>query len=123
MLLDLLDQRPAAQKDSTGRATEQPVAPKQDHIGPPLHALTRDRLAREAQGVNVKNIVEDPNPPRLVYDPGHPDADGEGFVAFPNITVTEEMVNMIMASRAYDASVTAMQSVTGMARAALRIGG
>ena len=59
----------------------------------------------------------------MVYEPGHPDADANGFVAYPNITVVEEMVNMIMASRAYDADVTALQSVAGMARAALKIGG
>lgn len=85
--------------------------------------LLNDRLSREAQGVKVTQIVEDQNPARLVYDPSHPDANQDGFVAYPNITVTEEMVNMIMASRAYDAGVTAMQSISSMARAALRIGG
>jgi len=82
-----------------------------------------DNLSREAQGVKTVDIVQDQNPPRMVYDPGHPDADANGFVAYPNITVVEEMVNMIMASRAYDAGVTALQSVSGMARAALKIGG
>jgi flagellar basal-body rod protein FlgC len=82
-----------------------------------------DKLAREAQGVKTVDIVQDQTPPRMVYDPSHPDADANGFVAYPNVTVVEEMVNMIMASRAYDAGVTAMQSVSGMARAALKIGG
>ncbi len=82
-----------------------------------------DRLAKEAQSVNVVSVETDQNPPRQVYDPGHPDADESGFVAYPNVTVVEEMVNMIMASRAYDAGVTAMQSMSNMARSALRIGG
>jgi flagellar basal-body rod protein FlgC len=82
-----------------------------------------DKLSREAQGVKTVDIVQDQGPPRMVYEPGHPDADANGFVAYPNITVVEEMVNMIMASRAYDADVTALQSVAGMARAALKIGG
>jgi flagellar basal-body rod protein FlgC len=82
-----------------------------------------DKLSREAQGVKTVDIVQDQGPPRMVYDPGHPDADASGFVAYPNITVVEEMVNMIMASRAYDAGVTALQSVSEMARAALKIGG
>ncbi len=81
-----------------------------------------DKMAKQAQGVRATAIVEDQGPPRLVHDPGHPDADPNGFVAYPNISVVEEMVNMIMASRAYDAGVTAMKSMTRMAQSALRIG-
>jgi flagellar basal-body rod protein FlgC len=57
-------------------------------------------------GVKVDSIVRDDSPFTTVYDPGHPDADQEGFVAMPNVNVIEEMVNMMMASRAYEASVT-----------------
>jgi len=85
--------------------------------------MLNDKMAKEAQSVQVQSIVRDPNPPRLEFDPGHPDADSDGFVAYPNITVVEEMVNMIMASRAYDAGVTALQSVSTVARSALRLGG
>ncbi len=84
--------------------------------------MMADQMARKAQGVRAVEIVEDPNPPRLVHNPGHPDADENGFVAYPNIAVVEEMVNMIMASRAYDAGTTAISSITGMARSALRMG-
>ncbi|MBN2342376.1 MAG: flagellar basal body rod protein FlgC [Deltaproteobacteria bacterium] len=85
--------------------------------------LLGDRLAKEAQGVRVKDIVVDQTEPQRVYDPGHPDADASGFVAYPNVNVTEEMVNMIMASRAYDAGATAMKAMGRVGRSALNIGG
>jgi flagellar basal-body rod protein FlgC len=61
-------------------------------------------------GVHVAGIVEDQQPPRQVYDPGHPDADAQGYVALPNVNPVTEMVNLISASRAYEANVTALQS-------------
>ena len=57
-----------------------------------------------------------------VYDPGHPDADATGYVSYPNVNVVEEMVNMISASRAYEAGVSSIESVKGMARSALSLG-
>ena len=74
------------------------------------------------RGVEVTDIIKDDSPPRLVFDPKHPDADGEGYVSLPNVNMVEEMVNMIMASRAYEAGVTAMKSVKDMANKALAIG-
>lgn len=65
-------------------------------------------------GVEVAGITEDSTPPRRVYDPGHPDADGQGFVAMPNVDTVAEMVDLIAASRAYEANVTAMQAAKGM---------
>lgn len=85
--------------------------------------LLGDRLAQQAHGVRVREIVEDQNPPQMVFDPSHPDADEAGFVAFPNVNVTEEMVNMIMASRAYDAGATALKTMGRVGRSALGIGG
>ncbi len=82
-----------------------------------------DELAKEAQGVRTTEIVEDTTAPRLVHDPGHPDANENGFVAYPNVSVVEEMVNMIMASRAYDAGATAMTAMSTIAKAAMRVGG
>jgi flagellar basal-body rod protein FlgC len=75
-----------------------------------------------AHGVMVKNMVEDASPPRLEYDPGHPDADVDGYVAYPNVNVVEEMVDMITASRAYEAGVTALNTSVTMAERALGIG-
>ena len=84
--------------------------------------LLNDKIARQAHGVETAEIVQDQMPPRMVHDPGHPDADANGFVAYPNISSVEEMVNMMMAARAYEAGTTAMRLITGMASTALQIG-
>ena len=73
--------------------------------------------------VKVSKIVQDSRPGQMVYEPGHPDANPAGYVEYPNVNVVEEMVNMITASRAYEAGVTVMQSLKGMARSALSIAG
>ena len=78
--------------------------------------------AIEGEGVRVVGIQEDPSPGPLVYDPGHPDADAQGYVHLPNVNVVEEMVDMITASRAYEAGVTAMRTASSMADRALGIG-
>ncbi len=85
--------------------------------------MVGDRQARAASLVSVAEVRQDPNPPQRMYDPTHPDADEEGFVSLPNINAVEEMVNLMTASRAYEAGVTVMQSIKGMARSALTIGG
>jgi flagellar basal-body rod protein FlgC len=58
----------------------------------------------------------------MVYDPGHPDADGSGYVKSPNVNVVEEMVDMISATRAYEANVTAMNATKSMVAAGIEIG-
>ncbi len=78
--------------------------------------------AKNAQGVKVDKVVEDPNPPKIVYDPKHPLADEEGYVSMPNVNVTEEMVNMISASRAYQNNVETMNAAKTMLRKTLTIG-
>ncbi len=65
-------------------------------------------------GVEVAAITEDQNPGRRVYDPGHPDADGDGYVTMPNVDAVTEMVDLISESRSYEANVTAMQSAKTM---------
>ena len=67
-----------------------------------------------ARGVRVAGIVDDPTPPRKVYDPGHPDADKDGYVTMPNVNTVTEMTDLIGASRAYEANVTAMQTAKSM---------
>ena len=74
-------------------------------------------------GVKVSKIVEDTSPFKEVYDPGHPDADENGIVLMPNVDVVTEMVNMISASRAYEANVTALNTSKSMALKALEISG
>ncbi len=74
------------------------------------------------RGVAVQQITEDQKAPRLEYDPGHPHANAEGYVAYPNINPVEEMVDMITASRAYEAGITTMSTAVNMAERALGIG-
>ncbi|MFA7404315.1 MAG: flagellar basal body rod protein FlgC [Pelobacteraceae bacterium] len=78
--------------------------------------------AKQVRKVDVSEIVEDQNPPRLQYDPGHPDANPQGYVAMPNVNVVEEMTDMISASRSYEANVTAVQAAKAMAMKTLEIG-
>ena len=66
--------------------------------------------ASPVNGVQVAGIVEDPSDPRRVYDPGHPDADAQGYVSLPNVNPVTEMVDLISASRSYEANVTSMQT-------------
>ncbi len=82
----------------------------------------RDPVGRSASVVKVEGIQTDTRPPQLVYEPGHPDANEEGYVEYPNVNVVEEMVNMISASRAYEAGVASIESVKAMARSAMGIG-
>jgi len=65
-------------------------------------------------GVEVAGITQDQTPGKLVYDPGHPDADAKGYVRMPNVDTVAEMVDLISASRAYEANVTAMNSAKQM---------
>ncbi len=73
-------------------------------------------------GVQVAQITQDAGAPRMEYDPGHPQADAKGYVAYPNINPVEEMVDMITASRAYEAGITSMSTAVNMAERALGIG-
>jgi flagellar basal-body rod protein FlgC len=65
-------------------------------------------------GVEVAAIAEDQTPLKQVYDPGHPDADANGYVQMPNVDSVAEMVDLISAQRAYEANVTAMQAAKQM---------
>ena len=80
----------------------------------------RDSL-RE-RGVQVSGIAEDRRPPQLKYDPSHPNADEEGMVMLSNVNVLNEMVDMISATRAFEANVTAIEATKSMAKRAISIG-
>jgi flagellar basal-body rod protein FlgC len=73
-------------------------------------------------GVRVAEIAQSQDEPMMVYDPGHPDADANGYVAMPNVSGIGEMVNLLGAARAYEAGTTVMQTIRAMAEQALRIG-
>ncbi len=79
-------------------------------------------LDEHVQGVQVTEIAQDTKPARLVYNPRHPHANADGYVAMPNVNPVEEMANMISATRSYEANATAMNAAKGMALKALEIG-
>jgi len=76
---------------------------------------------RQLRQVMVEEIVEDRSQPRMQYDPGHPDADPQGYVAMPNVNVVEEMADMITATRVYEANVMSAQAAKNMALKTLEI--
>lgn len=73
-------------------------------------------------GVRVSSVSEDAREGKKVYEPGHPDANPDGYVEYPNVNVIEEMSDMISASRSYEASVTVLQTAKAMAMKALEMG-
>ena len=80
-------------------------------------------LSRQTgEGVRAVQIAEDDTPGPLVYDPGHPDANADGYVEKPNVNIVSEMVDMITAQRAYEANSTAINAAKAMASKALEIG-
>lgn len=79
-------------------------------------------LRNSTQGVKVSKILEDKTAPKKIYNPSHPDANVDGYVEMPNINVMEEMVDMMSATRSYQANATAIKSAKRMALKALEIG-
>jgi flagellar basal-body rod protein FlgC len=80
---------------------------------------------RGAPGVHVARVLKDASPPDMRYDPGHPlaakDGKWKGYVAYPNVNISTEMINALEAARAYDANVTAMGVTKGMITSAFRL--
>jgi len=74
------------------------------------------------QSVRVSNIVKDTTAPRMVHIPGHPDADASGMVSFPNVNIHEEMVDLISASRSYEANLSVVRNARELANQDLMIG-
>ena len=81
-----------------------------------------DAIHEQTHGAEVVSIEQDGTPGRLVHDPDHPDANDEGYVEMPNVNAISEMVNMLTASRSYEANVSALKALKGMAQSALEIG-
>ena len=84
--------------------------------------MLNEQLDNQGQGVKVAAIIEDEKPFVEKYDPNHPDADENGYIRLPNVNIVEEMVNMISASRSFEANATAIRSTKDMAGTALDIG-
>ncbi len=87
------------------------------------NVIFKQVLAGEYKGgVKVDKIIPDTKPPMLRYEPSHPDANEEGYVAYPNINPVEEMVNLLEASRSYEANVTVINTAKQLAQQAIGIG-
>jgi flagellar basal-body rod protein FlgC len=87
-----------------------------------FQSVLRSKMGERMTGVRVVGVVNDNRKPQLKYEPQHPDANEKGYVAMPNVNLVEEMVNMISATRSYEASVTAINATKSMAMKALEIG-
>ena len=85
-------------------------------------SILNKKIQSGNNGVRVAQIVEDESEGSLVYDPTHPDANEEGYVEMPNVNTIDEMVNMISASRSYEANVNSFNSIKAMFTKALEIG-
>lgn len=83
----------------------------------------RQSLNNQAEGVKVAKIIEDNEPPQQIYNPSHPDANEDGYVGMPNVSILKEMVDMMSATRSYEANTTVIKSAKRMAMKALEIGG
>ena len=105
-----------ANADSTTSANGQPYHAKQ------VVFSATPVGASDAQGVKVLAVVEDTSPMKMVYDPKHPMADAQGYVAMPNVNVVDEMVNMISASRAYQNNVDVLNTSKNLLTKTLTIG-
>ncbi len=79
-----------------------------------LATVTEGSASYEVPGVQVHEIAEDDTPPQMVFEPGHPDADEAGMVAYPNVSVVREMADMMAATRAYEANLSVVQSAKSM---------
>ena len=112
---------------ANARTTRTEAGGPYKRLDPVFEAVALDRNAATAatDGVSlakVTRIQQDQRPGMMVYEPGHPDANPEGYVQYPNVNAVEEMVNMITASRAYEAGITSIETVKRMARSSLDIG-
>lgn len=97
-------------------------------VDPVFEAIALDKMRalspseRSVSMVQVSQIVQDQRPGHMVYSPGHPDANADGYLEYPNVNIVEEMVNMISASRAYEAGISSVEATQKMANSALELG-
>ena len=95
---------------------------KETEVQSPFSKAMNSALDQEVKGVRVDSVQNDRRPLKQVYEPGHPDANAEGYVSYPDINVVEEMTNMLQAMRAYEANVSTITTSKSMYSKALEIG-
>jgi flagellar basal-body rod protein FlgC len=105
-----------------GPYRRQEVIFKETEVDSPFSKAMNAALDQEVKGVRVESIQSDRRPLKQVYEPGHPDANEEGYVSYPDINVVEEMTNMLQAMRAYEANVSTITTSKNMFTKALEIG-
>ncbi len=113
---------------ANAESTRGPDGKPYQRLDPVLQAVPFDEALAgatgagpRAAGVQVAAIAQDASPGRRVFDPSHPDADAQGFVVLPNVNPIHEVVNLMSASRAYDANASAVETLKTMAQRALDI--
>ena len=95
---------------------------KETEVDSPFSKAMNSALDQDVKGVRVESIQNDKRALKQVYEPGHPDANEEGYVSYPDINVVEEMTNMLSAMRAYEANVSTITTSKSMFSKALEIG-
>ena len=108
-----------ANSDTTRTATggpsrRQAVVFEAQTVGQPFASVFQDQLNNQPQGVAISEVVVDQSEPDMRYLPGHPDADKNGYVSFPKMNPAEDMVDLMSASRSYQANVSAISAVKDM---------
>lgn len=90
-------------------------------VDAPFSKQMKSLMDQDLRGVRVERLAVDQRPAKLVYEPGHPDANEDGFVAYPDINVVEEMAALMTAQRGYEANVTTVDTIKAMYTKALEI--
>ena len=110
-------------RDANGKAYRRQMVVFEERDVTPFADVLMKTQGTNGSGVKVTGIVEDTHTElRMVYDPSHPDADANGYVAYSNVNSVTEMTNLIDASRAYEANITAFNAAKNMALKGLEIG-
>jgi flagellar basal-body rod protein FlgC len=89
--------------------------------GGPYRRRTVEMQAAPGGGVDITGVAEDATDGPIVYDPSHPDANADGYVRYPNVSVTDEMVGLMDSHRMYEANATVFQATKSMLKAAIDI--
>ncbi len=111
-----------ANAESTGGPNGQPYRRRDVVLRSDPNSFSNALDATSPVGVQVAAVVEDQSPFQTKYNPGHPDADAGGWVHLPNIDAADEMVDMLSASRAYQANLTAVNLIRDMVQKSLELG-
>ena len=104
--------------DEGGPYKKKSVALSAEAVDSPFDSAIKDAI----KTVRIEEVTEDPNAVKMTYDPSHPDADANGYVAMPDINIMTEMADMIMAARGYEACVTAFDATKSMTLKTLEMG-